>query len=84
MKSNLLVSPRGQITLPASIRRRMGIQDGGIVTVEEQGGKLVIAPAAVLEVEMYSDEQIKEWLKADEIKANEKIPVFKKNASKKR
>lgn len=36
MRQNLLVSNRGQMTLPASVRKRSGIQSGGVVTLEEK------------------------------------------------
>ena len=61
----LMVSSRGQITLPAEMRRHLGIEQGGAVIVEECGGELRVKPAAVLEVEIYSDEQIAEWVQAD-------------------
>ena len=53
-------------------------QQGGVVTVEEQGGRLVITPAAVMEVEMYGDDQIKAWDKADELKVSEKDALLKR------
>lgn len=65
MKSTLVVSNRGQITLPASMRKKMGIGEGGVVTVEETDGKLVLSPAVVMEVEMYTDEQIRDWMRED-------------------
>ncbi len=65
MKSTLMVSSRGQITLPSSLRKKMGIQGGGVISVEEQNGKLVLSPAVVTEVEMYTDEEIKQWLEDD-------------------
>ena len=42
MRQNLLVSGRGQITLPASVRKRLGIQSGGIVTIEEKDSEVVL------------------------------------------
>lgn len=57
----LTVSSRGQITLPAEMRRHIGIERGGAVIVEDCGGELRLKQAAVLEVELYSDEDIAEW-----------------------
>jgi AbrB family looped-hinge helix DNA binding protein len=78
MKSTLVVSHRGQITLPAFLRNKMGIGGGGVVTVEEQGGKLVLSPAAVMEVEMYSDEQIRQWVREDTLAPGEKERLDRK------
>lgn len=66
MKSTLSVSSRGQITLPSSLRKKMGIENGGIVKVEEQNGKLVLSPATIVSTRMYTDEEIKQWLADDE------------------
>lgn len=78
MKSTLVVTTRGQITLPAALRKSMGIQGGGVVTVEEQGGRLILSPAAVMEVEMYSDEQVRHWVKEDVIKPGDKAKLARK------
>lgn len=58
MRENIVVSNRGQITLPVTLRKRIGIQPGSVVIIEEREGALVLRPAAVLEVESYSDSNI--------------------------
>ena len=63
----LTVSSRGQITLPAEMRRHLGIEPGGAVIVEDCGGELRLKPAAVLEIELYSDEDIAAWDQADRL-----------------
>jgi AbrB family looped-hinge helix DNA binding protein len=78
MKEVVIVSRRGQITLPAAVRRRVGIKEGGAVIIEDRGDELVLKPAAVFEVEMYSDERIAEWDKADSMTLKEKEAVLKK------
>lgn len=60
-KSTVIVSPRGQITLPAELRHRLGIKEGGVVTLEERDGSLILRPAAVVELTMYSNEDIARW-----------------------
>ena len=80
MKSTLVVTTRGQITLPASLRKTMGIKGGGVVTVEEQGGKLILSPAAVMEVDIYTDEQIQQWAREDESKPSDKVKLSRKTA----
>ena len=48
LREVLTVSSRGQITLPAEMRRQLGIEPGGAVIVEDFGGELPLKPAAVL------------------------------------
>jgi antitoxin PrlF len=67
VKQTLVVSNRGQLTLPARLRRRFGIKDGGPIILEERGNELVLKPAMVLEVDMYTDAQIAAWDEADRL-----------------
>ena len=78
MKETLIVSSRGQITLPAAIRKRAGIMQGGTITIEDRGNELVLRPAAVFEIEMYTDRQIEDWDKADRLTPTEKTSLLKK------
>lgn len=67
MRQTLIVSSRGQITLPADIRKQFGIKSGAPVIIEDRNGELVLKPAVVVEVEMYSTEQIAEWDRQDRL-----------------
>ena len=78
MRQNLLVSSRGQITLPASVRKRMGIQSGGVVTLEEKNNVVVLRPAAVVEIETYSDEEVARWDKEDRLEPAERNAFLKR------
>lgn len=78
MKETLIVSGRGQITLPVALRKRTGIKEGCAVIIEDRGNELVLKPAAVLEVEMYSDRQIAEWDKEDRLTPEEKSGLLRK------
>lgn len=78
MKETLIVSSRGQITLPAAIRKKAGIMQGGTVIIEDRGNELVLRPAAVFEIEMYTDKQIEDWDKADQLTPTEKTALLKK------
>ncbi|MBI4704393.1 MAG: AbrB/MazE/SpoVT family DNA-binding domain-containing protein [Deltaproteobacteria bacterium] len=42
------VSSKGQITLPAGLRRRLGIAPGDRVVIEAAGDAIVVRPAADL------------------------------------
>jgi AbrB family looped-hinge helix DNA binding protein len=67
MRQTLIVSNRGQLTLPANVRKRFGIKNGGAIILEERENELVLKPAMVLEVEMYTDEQVLAWDEADRL-----------------
>lgn len=55
------VSSRGSITLPATVRRQLGLADGDVLTVEIRDGAVVLTPAHVTEVELYTDERLREF-----------------------
>lgn len=78
MKETLIVSSRGQVTLPVALRKRTGIKEGSPVIIEDRGNELVLKPAVVLEIEMYSGRQIAEWDKDDKLTAREKTALLKK------
>jgi AbrB family looped-hinge helix DNA binding protein len=78
MRQNLLVSKRGQVTLPAPVRKRMGIQSGGVLTLEEKDNVVVLRPAAVVEIETYSDEEIARWDKEDRLEPAERNALLKR------
>ena len=67
MKESVLVISRGQITLPAGVRKRLGIKAGGVVLLDERNGEVVLRPAAVLEIENYPDEDIANRDKTDRL-----------------
>lgn len=81
-KSNVIVSQRGQITLPSKIRKRLGLKDGGVLTIEERQGEIVLHPATILEVELYSNEQISEWTEQDKLDETTREKVTKKLSKK--
>lgn len=80
MRENIVISSRGQITLPASMRKKLGIQPGGVLIAEDRNGELVLRPAAVLEIETYTDADIAQWDKEDQLSPAEKAAIMKKLA----
>jgi len=76
MQETLLVSSRGQITLPAGMRKHLGIEPGGALIIEERNGELTLKPAAVLEIEHYSDDQIARWDSEDMLSAGERNRIL--------
>lgn len=78
MKENVIVSDRGQITLPSAMRKALGLGKNMVLTAEEIGGRIVLTPAVVVETENYSPAQIAEWDRADAFKKNERSKLVSK------
>ena len=76
MPQTLVVSSRGQITLPATIRKRFGIKSGDVVILEDRGSEIVLKPRMVLEVQHYSDDQIAQWDADDELGSRERMRML--------
>lgn len=77
MKTSLIVSSKGQVTLPAAIRRAIGLGSDAIVTAEQQGGRIVLTPAMVVETETYADTDIQAWLRDDRFAAGERDALMR-------
>ena len=77
MPDTLIVSERGQITLPATIRKRLGLKGGGALILEERNNELILKPAAVMEIEIYDDEQIVKWDEDDQLTDAERKQIKK-------
>jgi AbrB family looped-hinge helix DNA binding protein len=80
MRENIVISSRGQITLPAGMRKKLGIRPGGVLIIEDRNGELVLRPAAVLEIETYTNADIAQWDKEDQLSPAEKVSIMKKLA----
>lgn len=81
MRTTVTVSPRGQITLPAEVRRRLGIQPGGVIVLEEVETGIVLRPAVVLELEVYTDDDIASWDAQDALSAAERNAILSRLAA---
>ena len=53
---------RGAIIVPASLRKRFGIEEGSLVTAEEKDDGILIRPAVIVAVERYRPERKAEFL----------------------
>ena len=74
MRETVIVSSRGQITLPAKVRKRLGIKPGSVILVEERAGELVLRPIG--EIELYTEQQIAEWDQADRLSDVERLALY--------
>jgi len=76
MSETLVVSSRGQITLPAALRKRLGIKKGDVVILEDRGNEIVLKPGIVLEIQHYSDEQIAQWDVEDKLSDRDRAQML--------
>lgn len=60
------------------MRKHLGIEPGGALIIEERNGELTLKPAAVLEIERYSDEQIAQWNAEDRLSPDERKRILAK------
>ena len=65
------VGRRGTIVLPAKLRRRLGIDEGSFVVAEEREDGILIRPATVLPVEIYTPERRAEFLLNNAVNAED-------------
>ena len=56
------VGKRGTVVIPARLRRRFGIEDGGFVIAEEREDGILIRPAHSQPIEVYTPERKAEFL----------------------
>jgi AbrB family looped-hinge helix DNA binding protein len=63
------VGKRGTIVLPAKMRKRYGFDEGTMVVAEESEYGVLLRPAAVIPVEVYSPERKAEFLLANAVDA---------------
>jgi len=78
MSDTLIVSERGQITLPSSIRKKYGIKGGSALILEELNNELRLKPAAIVEMDIYTDNRIAEWDEADQLADQERARIIQK------
>lgn len=78
MIQNLTISKRGQITLPAELRKEMGFKPGSTVIAEIRDNELVLRPATVLEIEIYSDKDIERWNEEDQLDEQTRQKIYER------
>ena len=57
---------KGQISLPAAVLRKLGLQGAStLLVVATDDGAVILRPAAVYPIELYTEERIKEFDEAN-------------------
>jgi AbrB family looped-hinge helix DNA binding protein len=82
-RSIRLVKPyaKGQITIPAEFRKRLGIDENTLLRLKLKGSKIEITPVRIVEegrwLREYSDDEIEAFLEEDKIDASTAAKVRK-------
>ena len=66
MKTTLTVTSRGVVTLPAKLRRALGLKADDQLIAETTEEGLLLRPAVTLPVEMFTEKRIREFDEAEE------------------
>jgi AbrB family looped-hinge helix DNA binding protein len=56
------IGRRGTFVIPSRLRKRYGMNEGTVVVAEEREDGILIRPAVVMPIEIYTDERIAEFL----------------------
>lgn len=76
---------KGQLSLPAAVLRKLGLQGVATLLVEAtDDGAVILRPAAVYPIELYTDARIKEFEEANRLTKSQKARVRKVLARRKR
>ncbi len=59
------------------MRGRNHSKGGGALILEERKDELILKPAAVMEIEIYDDEQVAQWNKEDQLTELERTQIRK-------
>lgn len=65
------------MTLPAAVRKALGLKPGDALLLRIEEGRVVLEPARVLPVEAYTEERIREFAQAAET-SQEELAAFRK------
>lgn len=61
MKTTLTMSSRGVVTLPAKLRRALGLNPEDVLIAETTPEGLLLRPSVTLPVEIYGDKRVREF-----------------------
>jgi antitoxin PrlF len=57
----IIVNERGTVTLPAKVRKHLGLKAGDVLQLEERDGQIILHPTITLPLRWYTDEEIARW-----------------------
>lgn len=65
MTATIQINSRGNLTLPKPLRKKLGLEKGGVVMAESSDQGILLKPAVSFPIEMYSDLRVAEFDEAD-------------------
>ena len=72
MSETTRIGKRGTLVLPARLRKRYGFDEGTMVVAEESEYGVLLRPAVVVPVEVYSPERKADFLLANAVDAQDR------------
>lgn len=73
MKREVTITERGNLTIPAVFRKALGLRGNDRMIIEDTKDGLLLRPAVLVPIEMYSDERIAEF-ESDQEAVAERLP----------
>ena len=61
----IVVNERGTVTLPAKVRKHLGLKAGDVLSLEERDGQIILHPTVTLPLRWYTDDEVKRWTEED-------------------
>ena len=69
---------KGQLSLPAGVLRKLGLEGAATLMVEAtDDGAVILRPAGVYPIELYSDARVKEFERGNRLPAAESARIAK-------
>jgi AbrB family looped-hinge helix DNA binding protein len=65
------LSPRGQVTLPAPVRKALGLEPGDNLVISVEGDRAVLEAAVVVPIERYTEERTRDFEEAARLSTDE-------------
>ncbi len=73
MRTRVIISARGVVTIPAELRRAFGLEAGEELIAEQTAEGILLRPAVSVPVEIYTEERIAEF-RSDEEEIERLLP----------
>ena len=71
MSEYVRIGKRGTVVIPADARRRLGLEEGEMLVMEESAQGLLLKPVRAYEVEIYTPERTAEFMLNNAVTAAE-------------
>lgn len=71
MSDYIRIGKRGTVVIPADARRRLGLEEGEMLVMEESSQGLLLKPVRAYEVEIYTPERTAEFMLNNAVTAAE-------------